>query len=132
MDVFAKPEDLKVIWSGYSDLDESRAKALLSLVSSVIRSQADTDTLEPDILRLVTCRVVARMLQSDGQPGVTQESWGASPYSGSISYANPSGDIYLTSYEKQLLGIGESYAQFVNQEVPNVSSCGYFICDEEV
>ncbi len=132
MDVFAKPEDLKLVWSGYSELDESRASALLSLVSSVIRSQANADEIEPDILKLVTCRVVSRMLQSDGMPGVTQESWGASPYSGSVSYANPSGDIYLTKFEKELLGIGDGYARFVNQGVPNVSSCGYFICDEEV
>ena len=132
MESFANPEDLKLVWSGYSELDESRATALLSLVSSVICSQANTDEIEPDILKLVTCRVVSRMLQSDGMPGVTQESWGASPYSGSVSYANPSGDIYLTKFEKDLLGIGDGYARFVNQEVPNVSSCGYFICDEEV
>ena len=114
----ASLDDLKELWPG-SSLDEARARPLLQLVSAAIDSMCTSDGIDPesidaDVLRLVTCQAATRMLMtSDAGYGVTQQSWGASPYSGSASYANPTGDLYLTKTEKDLLGIGEAWAGYI-------------------
>lgn len=114
----ASLDDLKELWPGGS-LDEARAGALLQLVSAAIDSMCTSDGIDPesidaDVLRLVTCQAATRMLMtSDAGYGVTQQSWGASPYSGSASYANPTGDLYLTKTEKDLLGIGKAWAGYI-------------------
>lgn len=115
----ATVDDLRALWPGPDDLDEGRAGTLLPLVSSAIDALCadggvDPSGVDPSVLRLVTCQVAIRMMvTSDDGYGVTQASWGASPYSGSASYANPTGDIYLTRTERQLLGIGKAWAGFV-------------------
>lgn len=114
----ASLDDLKELWPGGS-LDEARAGVLLQLVSAAIDSMCTSDGIDPesidaDVLRLVTCQAATRMLMtSDAGYGVTQQSWGASPYSGSSSYANPTGDLYLTKTEKDLLGIGKAWAGYI-------------------
>lgn len=114
----ASLDDLKELWPG-SSLDEARAGALLPLVSAAIDSMCTSDGIDPesidaDVLRLVTCQAATRMIMtSDAGYGVTQQSWGASPYSGSASYANPTGDLYLTKTEKDLLGIGKAWAGYI-------------------
>ncbi|AKT49902.1 hypothetical protein ADJ70_05450 [Olsenella sp. oral taxon 807] len=93
---------------------EGRARALLSAVSAAIRASCDVATVDPEVLRLVCCQATARMMQAgESGQGVTQESWAASPYSGSVSFANPSGDLFLTAFERRLLGIDEPWAGHV-------------------
>lgn len=119
----ASLDDLKELWPGGS-LDEARAGAVLPLVSSAIDALCLSGGVDPsgvgaDVLRLVTCQVATRMLMaSESGFGVTQESWGATPYSGSTSYANPTGDIYLTKVERQLLGLDGEWCGFVSPAVP--------------
>lgn len=118
MEAFATVDDLKAVWAGYDVADESRATAMLGMVSSAIGTLCDASSVDDDILRLVTCQATARAMQAgESGQGVSQQSWTASPYGGSVTYANPSGDVYLTAFEKRLLGIDEAYAGFVNQEV---------------
>lgn len=114
MAALAEVSDLAKAWAGYSDDMESRAEALLSFVSAAIRSMCDADALDLEVAKGVACQVAARMLQSGGSPGVSQESWTASPFGGSVSYANPTGDIYLTAFEKRLLGIDDAAAFYIN------------------
>lgn len=115
----ASVDDLRGLWPEAGTLDEARAEALLPLVSAAIDSMCRADGIEPysidaGVLRLVTCQAATRMLMtSDAGYGVTQQSWGASPYSGSASYANPTGDLYLTKTEKDLLGIGKAWAGYI-------------------
>lgn len=104
MERFAEVSDLSAVCPDIQD--ESRAEAVLSMVSAAISALCDAGSVDCEVLRLVTCQATARMLRSDAGYGVQSESWTASPYGGSVSYANPSGDVYLTSFEKQLLGIG--------------------------
>ncbi len=119
----ASLDDLKELWPG-SSLDEARAGAVLPLVSSAIDALCLSGGVDPydvsnDVLRLVTCQAATRMLMaSESGFGVTQESWGATPYSGSTSYANPNGDIYLTKVERQLLGLDSEWCGFVSPAVP--------------
>lgn len=105
MKAYATVEQLAAAWTGYEPGMEGVARSALSFASAAISSMLGGRSVDPDLLRGVTCRVVARMLQSTELGGVTQESWTASPYGGSVSYANPTGDIYLTAFERRLLGI---------------------------
>lgn len=105
MKAYATVEQLAAAWTGYEPGMEGAARSALSFASAAISSMLGGRSVDPDLLRGVTCRVVARMLQSTELGGVTQESWTASPYGGSVSYANPTGDIYLTAFERRLLGI---------------------------
>lgn len=118
----AAVDDLRALWPEAGTFDEARAEALLPLVSAAIDGMCaadgvDASGIDEAILRLVTCQVATRMLMTSGGYGVTQTSWGASPYSGSESFANPTGDIYLTKTEKELLGLGGGFAGYVVQEV---------------
>ncbi|MDD5799044.1 MAG: Gp19/Gp15/Gp42 family protein [Coriobacteriales bacterium] len=116
-------EDLRALWPG-GDLDGDRAATVLSLVSDAIdalceSAGVDVTKASASALRLVTCQAALRMLKtSDAGFGVTQESWGATPYSGSMSFANPTGDLYLTKTERQLLGLDADWAGYVSPKVP--------------
>ena len=104
MDAYAAAADLRALHPDVDAPDES-VDAVLSMVSSAIASLCDASAVDADVLRLVACNAAARALLSSGGPGVQSRSWGASPYSGSVTYANPTGDVYLTSFERRLLGI---------------------------
>lgn len=115
---FATLADLESVCQNLDETQRKRAEKLLALVSAVLRRQCDWQEIEPDVLALVTCQVVARTIQTTTEApiGVKSESWTASPFGGSVSYANPTGDIYLTTFERKLLGIGACEVIAVNQQ----------------
>lgn len=86
-------------------VEDAPVERKLAEASAVIRALCDADAVDPEVLSTVCCNMAARALQSADSVGVASESWGASPYSGSVTYANPTGDLYLTAFEKRLLGI---------------------------
>lgn len=103
MAAYATAEQLLALHPDLDSSDES-AGAALSMASAAIRSLCDASAVDADVLAMVACNVAARALQPGG-PGVQSQSWGASPFSGSVTYVNPAGDIYLTAFEKRLLGM---------------------------
>lgn len=116
---FATTMDLASVWRGYDESDAARATNLLTMASRAIAALCDAPSVDPDVLRLVTCKVVARMMQAGtGGDGVKQEQWTVGSYSSSTSYENPAGDFYLTQQERQLLGIGEVEAAYVGPNIP--------------
>lgn len=57
----------------------------------------------------VTCSIVSRVINVPaGMEGVSQASQGADSYSASYTFANPTGDIYITKSERERLGLGGS------------------------
>ena len=115
---FASSADLFAAFPSLADEGE-RADVLLPLVSAAVRAACDWEAVDPEVLRLVTVQATARMLQagSEAPIGASQTSWTASPFGGSTTYANPSGDVYLTAFERRLLGADVGIAFYVNQEV---------------
>ena len=113
---FATLSDLKAMFPTLEATDEGRAENLLSLISAAVGSLCDVESKDPAVLKLVVCQVAIRVLQAGSETpiGVQSQSWTASPFGGSVSYSNPTGDIYFTSFEKSLLGIDEGYAIFAN------------------
>ena len=95
---FATLDDLKALYPAFEDSERERAQSLLSLVS----------------------QATIRVLQAGEETpiGVTSQSWMATPFQGSTSYANPTGDIYFTTFEKNLLGVDEGDVLYANP-LPN-------------
>ena len=108
-DPFATYVDLEARWRTLSTAEQARADVLLGDASQLIVD------LRPDLashvsaatLEAIVCAMVKRAMQGPVDlDGVTQTQQTAGPFSQGVSFANPSGDLYLTKGEKQRLGIG--------------------------
>ena len=113
---FATLDDLKALYPALEDSERERAQSLLSLVTAAVASLCDWSDKDPAVLKLVVCQATIRVLQAGEETpiGVTSQSWMASQFQGSTSYANPTGDIYFTSFEKNLLGVDEGTVLYAN------------------
>ena len=93
--------------------ERTRAEALLADASDLIRTTCPRwHTAKPATLKRIACMAVKRAMQAGpDMSGVTQSTQTAGSYSESLSYANPAGDLYLTTSEKEALGgDGEAWA----------------------
>lgn len=114
MEALASPSDLEKRWRALTDTEKPRAEVLLLDATAKIVSMCksagvaidETDEIQAHNLKAVTCEMVKRaMLSSVDNAPATSYTQGAGGYTETISYANPTGDLYLTSAEKILLGI---------------------------
>lgn len=109
MAAYATLEDYE---ARYGETDQpERVKVLLEDASALIDSQPGFTLLPDDLtqaanLKRVTCSIAHRSMTSGDLDGVTQYQQSAVGYSAQLTYANPSGDLYITSQEKRSLGIG--------------------------
>lgn len=129
MEPFATVDDLTDGWSGLDPADEERAATLLDRVSVRIAAKLAShgiavdlsDETQAAILKDVTCEVVRRSLSSqavaDGMP-VSQFTETATPYSNSYIFSNANGDLYLTKWERELLGLTGGRAAFAPLVTP--------------
>lgn len=127
--MYATVNDIEVRWRTLSADEQTKAAALISDATAIIDSLAvDTSECEEDwdeLAKVVTCNMVIRAMaagQSDSY-GLSQSSMTAGPYTQSWSYANPSGDMYLTKLEKRMLGITSGYIGSIEPAI-NRYSCG--------
>lgn len=111
---FANVSDLESRWRELSSDESTVADALLGDAATMLTKLVDvdsTDTEQAALLKIVSCNMVKRAmsaLDSDAF-GMTTQSMTAVGFSQSNTFANPSGDMYLTKYERKLLGISNSY-----------------------
>lgn len=119
---FATISDLEAGWRPLSASERIRAAGLLAKASRTIRADAPgidariaADTLDAALVGDIACDLVRRILTvpTDQQPA-TQASQSAGPFSASITFANPTGDMYLTKAERRRLGISRQRAGFVD------------------
>lgn len=119
---FATVEELEARWRTLSTDEKTRADALLTDASYMLLGRCesanevdDEDTagqeLRASVLRSIVCAMVQRsMLAGDSSPGVKTTQETAGPFSQSFTYANPTGDLYLTAAEMKLLPCGRQVA----------------------
>lgn len=110
---FAEVPDLESRWHPLTAAEYSRAEALLQDASDLIRTTCPRwNTAKPATLKRIACMAVKRAMQArPDMDGVTQATQTAGSYSESLSYANPAGDLYLKTDEKEALGgDGEAWA----------------------
>lgn len=112
MVAFATVDDLEARWRPLSSAEQERAEVLLddaAVYLSALVTVDDSDQEQADVLKVVSCSMVQRVMSSDVDTfGVSQASMTAGSYTQSMTFANPSGDFYLTAMEKKLLGIASS------------------------
>lgn len=114
---FATVDDLAALWRPMTAAETARAEALLPIVSSSLRAEAnkvgrDLDRMlqqDPalvEVARSVTVDVVARALMTgtDQEP-MTQYSQAAGGYSVSGSFLVPGGGLFIKRSELARLGL---------------------------
>jgi hypothetical protein len=124
MDAFATVDDIQTLWRPLTASEQTRANALLPLVSDEIRVIAksvgkDIDTMMANnpsyasVVKIVTVDVVARVLrQSTEGDAMTQESQAALGYSWSGTYAVAGGGIANSILKNDLKKLG-----LLNQQI---------------
>lgn len=125
---FATVEQLAAVWRTLTDTEQTRATALLGAASDRLRGLAgvngvdlDAKIAEDDIFKInlqnTVLDAVKRAMQAPADlPPVEQHQQAAGPYSQSIKYANPTGDLYFKKPELALIGIG------AGQKLTSISS----------
>lgn len=98
-DRFGEPADPSVLAACLED-------ATRLIVSELSDAEIDPAEVDPGVLMQVCREVAHRVLGGGSVPfGVSQASQTAGPYSASWSFANPSGDLFLSKTQRHMLGI---------------------------
>lgn len=101
---FATADDLAKRWHAFTDEETLRVDALLEDASVIVMAWASWwQLVPPAVLRVVVCDMVKRGMLNEDMGGVTQSTQTANGFTESLSYANPTGDLYLSSLNKQML-----------------------------
>lgn len=110
---FATVEDLEARWHTLTEDEQARATVLLGDAAIMLSAQVEvdaTDEEQAEALKIVSCNMVQRVMSvTEDIYGITKGTITADIYSQSYTYANPSGDMYLTKNEKEMLGISSAY-----------------------
>jgi hypothetical protein len=108
-DVFATADDLRNRWPSLPATADDQADQLLADASLYLRTQypgigdqADTDSDLAAVLAIVVSNMVKRAMLSI-TPGVSQESTNTGPYSHSVTYSNPDGNLFLSAAEDAMI-----------------------------
>lgn len=122
---FATVDDLAARWRPLTSAEEETARVLLEDASAMVRANcadidsrltADPPRLDADVPRIIVCAMVKRSMigGADAGPGVGSVQDTAGPFSRSVSYSNPMGDLYLSKQERRMLGCGRQRASTIN------------------
>lgn len=120
---FATVEDISTLWRPLTADEQTRATALLPLISDALRNEAtkvgkDLDEMAEDetyanVVKLVTVDVTARVLrQNTSGDAMTQETQAAGGYSWSGTYAVPGGGIANAILYNDLKRLGLQRQQY--------------------
>lgn len=114
---FATLDELTALWRPMSLEEQTRAEALLPVVSDLLRIEAEKVGVDLDqrvidsptyatVLKSVTVDIVARTLMTptDKEPMV-QESQSALGYSWSGTFLSPGGGLFIKTDELKRLGL---------------------------
>lgn len=116
MSAFATLDDVKTLWRPLTAEEQTRAEALLSVVSNSLRIEAqkvgkDLDYMckseyYRDVAKSVTVDVVARtlMTSTDHEP-MTQMTQSAGGYSATGTFLVPGGGLFIKKSELARLGL---------------------------
>lgn len=118
---FAVVSDIEARWRDLSTTEETRASVLLDDATAILSKLVEVDPndeAQAYLLKTVCCNMVIREMAAEADTfGVSQTSMTAGPYTQSMSYVNPSGDMYLTKMEKRLLGVTSGYIGALEPEI---------------
>jgi len=103
---YATVADLEARWRDLAESERAVASALLDDAAALIDSYGTPSSAQAALA--VSCSMVRRAMNPMTAEfyGVSQASMTAGSYQQQMTYANPSGDLYLTKQEKRELGFG--------------------------
>lgn len=118
-DPWATPADLAARWRPLAPGEVERARVLIEDAQSLIQDECPRwAAASAATRRRVVCAVVKRAmagpLADEGLTGISATTETAGPFSQQVTFANPSGDMYLTRAEKRSLGAGRPRAHEVD------------------
>lgn len=110
---FADVPDLEAEWRPLTSKEAVRAGSLLGYASVKLRREfarvgKEVDEEDRDLmmcLRSTCCAMVRRVMASGTGADVTQMSQTAGSFNAQQTFANPSGNMYITADERRDLGI---------------------------
>jgi hypothetical protein len=108
---FAAYTDVEARWRTLTAAEQAKATVLLDDASNVLSALVTvdaTDEQQAKILKQVCCSMVIRSMVAgaSGAFGVDELQATMGPIGQTAHFANPNGDMYLTKFERKLLGIG--------------------------
>lgn len=111
---YATYSDLEAIWRPLTEAEQAQATALLDYAAAIIDAAATIDAEDSEQVtraKYVSCSMVRRSMQSSESEmfGITQASATMGPFNQQATFSNPTGDLYLTSSEKGMLGANTSF-----------------------
>jgi hypothetical protein len=120
---YATTTDLERRWRPFTDEDErTRAEVLLADAAARIDAEcpppANPTSEQLQARLIVSCEIVKRAMIQPAGVGVNSAQQAAGPYSQSVQFANPTGDLYLTKADRKLLGCNAQQAFTVH--TPNI------------
>ena len=118
-DPWATPADLAARWRPLAPGEAERARVLIEDAQSLIQDECPRwEAASAATRRRVVCAVVQRAmagpLADEGLTGISATTETTGPFSQQVTFANPSGDMYLTRAEKRALGTGRPRAHEVD------------------
>lgn len=109
---YASTADIEARWRELTPEESARANALLEDASAILDALVNVtgDVDQSRMLEQVCCNMAIRAMSTSADLfGASSATMTAGVYSQSVSYASPTGDMYLTKLEKKLLGITSGY-----------------------
>lgn len=115
---FATLDDYEARWGAVPSAEKDIVTAALDDAGLMLRSMVavdDEDAEQAARLKMVSLSMVKRAMAAyDGAVfGASETSAQMGPFQQSVTWANPSGDMYVTAAERELLGVGGSWAASV-------------------
>ena len=113
---FAVPADLADRWRPLTSAEGARAGILLADASQMILDEDKRHTLDaltsPTLTHVrIVCKMVERSMGTPvDAPSVTAFSQTMGPFTEQSTFANPTGDLYLTKAERRQLGFSRQRA----------------------
>lgn len=103
--------DVEARWHLLSDNERVQADALIAdAVQLLTDLKVDVNTISEKTLVRTVCAMVKKAMLANDCAGISQQSQSALGFSENYTYTNPSGDLYLTAFEKKALGISSQKA----------------------
>ena len=121
-DPFATSTELAAGWRPLTEAEVARADVLLARASRKIRAAKPgidelitSGGMDAGLVGDVACQMVKRAMQGPTDlDGVTQQQESAGSFSFGTTFANPSGDLYLTKTERRDLRISVQRAASID------------------
>lgn len=126
---YATLQELMFGWRDLSEQEKQTAEAGLydasvTLAALLRAKDLDPSMVDPDVMNLVVRNMVKRAMPAN-QPlpsGVQSQQFGVDIFQRTLTFASPTGEVYLTKIEKTMLGLSAQVATTVPMSAPGAGA----------